>query len=471
MSSQRRWPAGAGPLAHLSRVDGTACILRDGNVYYDAMEQRAIFSSILAEGNNNMRQEVLEGMKRLEELLDSLPIPVGGDLRQRLAELRQLLFETRSPRFVLLGRRGAGKSSLINAIFGQKVADIGHVDIGTRKPRWFPYQGELGAIEILDTCGFQEAGPPHDGHPAVTVVDSIVHACDLRPADAILFLAKAKEVRAAIDADVYLLDDICAKLHARHGYRMPVIGIVTQCDELEPKNVRLQLPAAEDSSELQEKEERVREAEGILRAKLQEHARLREQLVTVIGLSAYMSWRADGSCRTDERWRIQELMRLLFSELPNEARVEFARISRVKSIQNDIGHKLTMTVATICSGIAAVPIPVADIAPITSLQVMLVMGIGYIAGRTLTMKSAAEMLAALGVNVGAAFALREAARALIKFVFPGGGNVISATVAFAGTVGIGRAAVAYFIEGASAEEARRLYKIGRATGEKGSPET
>jgi uncharacterized protein len=87
------------------------------------------------------------------------------------------------------------------------------------------------------------------------------------------------------------------------------------------------------------------------------------------------------------------------------------------------------------------------------------------------MKSAAEMLAALGVNVGAAFALREAARALIKFVFPGGGNVISATVAFAGTVGIGRAAVAYFIEGASAEEARRLYKIGRATGEKGSPET
>jgi uncharacterized protein (DUF697 family) len=164
-------------------------------------------------------------------------------------------------------------------------------------------------------------------------------------------------------------------------------------------------------------------------------------------------------------------MRLLFSELPNEARVEFARISQVKSIQKDIGQKLTMTVAAVCSGIAAAPIPVADIAPITSLQVMLITGIGYIAGRALTMRHAAEMLTALGVNVGAAFALREAARALIKFVFPGGGNVVSATIAFAGTVGIGRAAIAYFIEGASAAEARRAYEIGRGSGDRELSET
>ena len=107
-------------------------------------------------------------------------------------------------------------------------------------------------------------------------------------------------------------------------------------------------------------ENRIPDAEEILRARLQEHDRLRAQLVTAIGLSAYMSWRADGSCRTDERWRIPELMRLLFSELPNEARVEFARISQVKSIQKDIGQKLTMTVAAVCSGMLAarsIPMP------------------------------------------------------------------------------------------------------------------
>jgi predicted GTPase/uncharacterized protein (DUF697 family) len=417
-----------------------------------------------------MREEILAGVRRLEELLDSLPVPLGGDLKNRLAELRQLLFETRAPRFVLVGRRGAGKSSLVNAIFGQHVADLGHVDVGTLKPQWFPYHSALGAIEVLDTRGFQEAERPDGGESPAAIVDSIVRACELRPADAVLFLAKAKEVRSAIDTDVDLLEDICAALYKRQGFPVPVIGIVTQCDELEPKNVRLHLPSAEDASDFAEKVGRVREAENILCAKLREHDRLRAQLVTVMGLSAYMSWRVDGSCRSDERWRIEELMRLLFGELPNEARVEFARISRVQSIQREIGHKLTMTVAAVCSGIAATPIPVADIAPITSLQVMLVMGIGYIAGRTLTMKSAAEMLTALGANVGAAFALREAARALIKFAFPGGGNVISATVAFAGTVGIGRAAVAYFIDGAPVDEVRRLYRLGRGAETPDAPE-
>ncbi len=292
-----------------------------------------------------MREEIVEGLRRLENLLNKLPIPVGGDLRKRIAELRQLLLDTRPPRLVLLGQLGAGKSAMINAIFGQKVAEVGHVDRGTPTPRWFLYQGELGTIEVLDTRGFQEAGEPHNGDPSRIIVDAIVHACEHRTADAVLFLVKAKEVWAATDADVNLLDELCSKLYARHGYEVPVVGIVTQCDELEPKNVRLHLPDDEDPAELREKEGRVRQAESILRAKLQERDRLREQLVTVIGVCAYMSWRADGSARHDERWRVQELVRCLFSELPNEARVAFARVSRVKSIQKEIGHKPTMAIA------------------------------------------------------------------------------------------------------------------------------
>jgi uncharacterized protein len=418
-----------------------------------------------------MREEILAGLQRLEKFLNKLPIPMGDAMRKRIAELRELLLDTRPPRLVLLGRRGAGKSALINAIFGQKVAEVGHVDIGTPEPRWFLYEGELGTIEVLDTRGFQEAQKPRDDGPARSIVDSVVHACAHRAADAVLFLVKAKEVRAALDADVNLLDEICAKLYARHGSKVPVIGAVTQCDELEPKYVRLHLPDAEDPAELREKEAHVRQAEDILRWQLQEHDRLREQLVTVLRVCAYMSWRADGSHRHDERWRIQELVRLLFSELPNEARMEFARLSRVKSIQKELGHKLTMSVASLCAGIAATPIPIADIIPLTSLQVMLVIGIGYVAGRTLTLKSAAEVLTALGVNVGAALALREAARALIKFVFPGGGSPISASIAFAGTAGIGKAAVAYFIEGASAEEARRVYERSRDEGLRDAPQT
>jgi uncharacterized protein (DUF697 family) len=60
--------------------------------------------------------------------------------------------------------------------------------------------------------------------------------------------------------------------------------------------------------------------------------------------------------------------------------------------------------------------------------------------------------------VGAAFVLREAARALIKFVFPAGGALVSAGVAFAGTMALGAAAKAYFVHGQPIDAARKVFE-------------
>ena len=79
--------------------------------------------------------------------------------------------------------------------------------------------------------------------------------------------------------------------------------------------------------------------------------------------------------------------------------------------------------------------------------------IGYVGGRPLSMKTATEFLAAMGVNVGAGFALRQIARSLLKLV-PGAGSLASGAVAFAGTMGIGEAAASYFIDGVSIDAAR-----------------
>jgi uncharacterized protein (DUF697 family) len=116
---------------------------------------------------------------------------------------------------------------------------------------------------------------------------------------------------------------------------------------------------------------------------------------------------------------------------------------------------LTRATAALCAGVAAIPIPIADVIPLTALQVSLVAGIAWIGGRSLDSRGVAEFLAAVGVNTGAAFALREATRSLVKLVFPGGGAVVSATVAFTGTMAIGAAATAYFLHGATAEDAKR----------------
>jgi uncharacterized protein (DUF697 family) len=95
---------------------------------------------------------------------------------------------------------------------------------------------------------------------------------------------------------------------------------------------------------------------------------------------------------------------------------------------------------------------------LTALQASLVASIAWIGGRSLDARGSAEFLASLGANVGAAFLLREAVRALLKLIAPGGGPVLSAAIAFSGTMAIGAAARGYFIDGVSLERARRLFR-------------
>ncbi|MFB6350365.1 MAG: hypothetical protein ABEN55_11820, partial [Bradymonadaceae bacterium] len=63
----------------------------------------------------------------------------------------------------------------------------------------------------------------------------------------------------------------------------------------------------------------------------------------------------------------------------------------------------------------------------------------------------------MGLNAGAAFGFREAARALVQLI-PVAGNAISGAIAFGATYGLGKAAIAYFIGDADEEEAREIFE-------------
>jgi predicted GTPase len=419
----------------------------------------------MAATNEPTFHEISETLRRLEEMLERVPDPLARDIRQKIAHLRALLLEQRSPNLVLVGRRGSGKSSLINALFGARVAEVGHVKAQTGQGRWFDVQGELGTLSILDTRGIQEGSRPEEADAADTPLDSILAEVRRKAPDALLFLVKATEVDAAIDADLDVLAQIVSAVEQAHGLRPPLIGVATHCDLLEPKRTDLHLSEQQDPAELQEKLRHVEAVERQLRDKLRSREELRGELVTVLGVSAYLSFRQDGSIRSDERWRLGELAQVLFRELPEQGRLVLARVTRVRALQEELATSLTRAMASLCMGIAVVPIPVADIIPITSAQVSLIAGIAWISGRQLDFQAARDFLPALGVNVGAAFALRETARALVKFVFPGAGNVVSGAVAFAGTIALGTAARAWFLRGVSAEEARQLYVSTRASAE------
>jgi uncharacterized protein (DUF697 family) len=187
-------------------------------------------------------------------------------------------------------------------------------------------------------------------------------------------------------------------------------------------------------------EGRVRQLEEALEAQPSVH----DRLLTLVHITGGRSAEA------------RRLMSVLAAELPNQAKIEMIRISRDRQAQLHVAQMLIKSATAVCAAIGAQPIPLADMPILTSLQVLMVSGIMYISGRERSLRAATEFIAALGANVGAGMLLREGARAMLKF-FPGWGNVVCGMVAGAGTYAIGRAATAYFLEGASLKEARQTY--------------
>jgi uncharacterized protein len=401
------------------------------------------------------RRDFANALHRAEELLDAVPLKQAKEARDKVRQIRELLLEQRPPRVALVGRRGSGKSSLINALFGVQVAEVGHEKAQTGAPKWFSYESELGRADFLDTRGFQEAHTPEEKDAAAGALESILDQLEQRCPDAVLFLVKASEAGAAMEDDLKQLTKLWKRLRKTHKASVPIIALVTHCDLVEPKWVQLHAPAdTQDADEREEKVGRIKRIERQVANLLRDYdSALADNLVATLGVSAYQSWRPDGTPRADERWRIGELVELLYEKLPGEARLELVRLAHAQHLKRKVARTLTATVAGACAVIALAPIPVGDIAPITSLQVMLVCAIAYVDGRTLDTKTALEFLGAAGVNVGAGFAMREAARALLKLI-PVAGSMASGAIAFTGTLAIGEAATAYFIDHKPVDTAR-----------------
>jgi predicted GTPase len=421
----------------------------------------------MAESDDALKA-LARAIARIEDLLERLPLEVAKDLRARIATLRTVLLEKRPPALVLVGRRGAGKSSVVNALFGAKVAELGHVTAQTGRGRWYEYERGGGAMSILDTRGLQEGSAPAEDDPAASALESIGLELRAKAPDVVVFVVKASDVDSAIDADLDALEHVYEEVRRAHRAEPPLVAVVTHCDLLEPKATRLPPRAvyAADAEDVAEKMRHVASAERAVVNKIDGRPRLRDRRAAVLGVSVYMSWRPDGGLRADERWRAEELAITLFRHLPDAGRAELARATQARAVQEELATTLTKATAAICAGIAAAPIPLADMVPLTTMQAGLVAGIAWIGGRSIDRRGTSEFLTGLGANVGAAFALREAFRALMKVIAPGGGPVVSATIAFTATMAIGAAARAYFIRGVSLDAAKRIFRRGKGDPEK-----
>ncbi|WP_158587429.1 GTPase family protein [Neobacillus notoginsengisoli] len=403
-----------------------------------------------------MNERKDENVQQIDDLIKSiydglveskLPEVMKSKIRGELDQLKQFTLNARPARIAIVGRRGAGKSSLINAIFGEKRAEIGDVKARTGMGKWHTYESESGDLEILDTRGLGEADRPEEEFSHATALEEVQSSVKEKCPDAILFLSKAKEVSSRIDEDIEQLLQLRKMIETQHSYKIPIVGVVTQVDELSPKSA----DTPPFDNEL--KQSNIGEAVDVLAAKLEEAV---GGQVKVIPVSAYMEFEG-GEIVYDIRWNVDTLLDYLIEQLPNEAQMILAKLSKIKLIQKKLARRIGKSVAGITGAIGASPIPGPDIPIITGLQMAMVTSIGLIGGKRLDKKGVKEFLSALGVNAAAGLVFRQVARQLLKII-PVAGSVISGAIATAGTYALCEAAIAYFIEEKPLENVRNVYK-------------
>jgi uncharacterized protein (DUF697 family) len=373
-----------------------------------------------------MNQSVfLHIVEKLEGFLGKLPAGIQKPILHELTPLKELFLEQRSPRFVLTGSSKVPLQEVLPAMFGFPPDQ--DRDVLMEIFRWHDLKlAGHGTVEILDARGADRQA-----------IANIAEELKRQRADLFFFVDDGDSARPPRKREIENLGELL-ELNDRSGPQAKIIAI-SLVDAIRHRAGDGAAPRS--SADKQTK----------LRGALEEETRLRGRIIESVHLSH------NEAAVTDET---RYLISLLAQALPNQARIEMLRISHDRAAQAEVSQTLVKSTTAICAAIGAQPIPLADLPILTTLQLVMVSGIMYLSGRERSLRAATEFIAALGANVGAGMLLREGTRAVLKF-FPGWGNVVCGMVAGAGTYAIGRAAIVYFVEGVSLNEAKRTYITNR----------
>lgn len=431
------------------------------------------------EQNKDNLQKRLEKIKNLyykmDEILEGLPDSIPSKVKRKIKdtifgdkELRDLMegLEThRAPRFIMVGRTGVGKSSLINAICNKYLAEVSDVEIGTKEIQRFEYKDEGSTIlEVLDTRGIGESVLSTNENDNTAEITLLKEITDFNP-DAILFLIRCKS-RDRINEDIETLKLIKAKYNKRNGNDIPVIVILNQADEMEPS----QFKKPEDYTE--------RKNQNIIKAIEQVKTIFHEYKVNVndfIAVSSLIDWGVSEEelknmtqlekdkleIEFDGRYNIDKLINILENNLNLDARIGLLLAARLLQVVERLSKRMTHIFAGAAAAIAVTPIPIADIYVLSVLQGILVVFIAMLSGRDINLKSGMEFIFSLGgVGIGGvAFrTIAQQTSKLFNLIVPGAGSVISATVASTGTEIIGNSATAYYIKDKRVKNIRKIIK-------------
>lgn len=356
---------------------------------------------------------ILSLYDKLEKLVQRLPDSLQSPILREIRPLKTLFLHQRPPRLLLLGDRGASRSELVNLLCDGPAAQAAedHVQDGS----WQLFSTGRGRLRVLDAR-----------RPAS--VSSLRRSLTAEPPDVCLYLQSEERRADDVDEDLTQASQILQLLEAAPTVARPnIIGVALRATAEASEPARRRLDAA------------------------LHNAQRFPQSPRVTGLHVPG---AGGS-------ESEKLARAVAAELPDEAKLEMVRLAGLKDLQLELANSVVKSVSAICGAVGTQPIPLADFPILTALQGSMVVGIMHISGREMSTRAAGEWIGALGANLGAGLVLREGARAVLKFI-PIWGDLVSGGIAAAGTYAIGRAATAYFIEGISLGDAKKIFRDKKA---------
>ena len=432
-------------------------------------------------------EQRLQNMKnfytKVGDLLDNLPDAIPEKARQKIRdtilgdeELKSLMDGVdshRPPRIFLIGRTGVGKSSLINALCGAYVAPVSDTRSCTETAQTYQCKdGERTLMEILDTRGIAESD---NLNAEISAEDMLINQVKEFSPDVAIFMLNCTH-RDDVDSDVNFLKKLSESYAQAYNMRLPIVAVVNKCDEMAPS--RLKNPNEYTESKTKKIAEQVQHYKEII-------VKNNLKIDDIIAVSSLIDWMtADGTeidadsieslpvsdienlqIAFDGRYHIEELFNILEKAILDfSARMGLRMALKLQEVVRRIANQQNKSFSAMSATVALSPIPISDIYILLLLQGILVCLIASLSGRDISLDTAKEFVLSMGGIAGAGYGFRllaQQASKILNVFWAGSGSAVSASIAALGTSAIGKAAIAYYIDDKTIEEAKSTFEASR----------
>lgn len=158
-----------------------------------------------------------DGLQSLQQSLSGLPLWASERILQQINQLTHY-----EPVIGIMGKTGAGKSSLCNALFAGEVSPVSDVAACTREPLRFRLQVGERFMTIVDLPGVGESESRDEEY-------ATLYRQQLPRLDLVLWLIKADDRALAVDEHFY--QQVIGEV-----YRHKVLFVISQSDKVESGN-------------------------------------------------------------------------------------------------------------------------------------------------------------------------------------------------------------------------------------------